>query len=119
MMEQKPINTYQQVESVATMTPVESHVEPTPIEVAPTPVTEAPQPVIYGGASPIVSGLDLGQSTPHQIYGGANPLENTQSMPIMSTPMSTQVVQPVQTSQMTSPVQTAEPVIEPVVDIVQ
>lgn len=55
-----------------------------PVEVTPTIQPQASvQPVIYGGASPVVSNLNLGQNTSHEIYGGANPLENTQSMPIM------------------------------------
>lgn len=56
--------------------------------VIPTVSTES-QPVIYGGASPIVADLNIKQEPTHQIYGGANPLENTQSIPVV------QSVQPV------------------------
>ena len=91
-----------------------------------TPVSSevhAPQPVIYGGASPIVSDLDLGQNSQHQIYGGANPLENTQSMPIMSTPMTNQVENGVPYGAMSvvpnSEQVVATPVMEPIINPVQ
>ena len=38
---------------------------------------------IYGGVSPVVPNFTNDVST-HQIYGGANPLENTQSVPIVN-----------------------------------
>ncbi len=38
------------------------------------------QTPIYGGVSPVVPEPKV--EVPHQIYGGANPLENTQSVPI-------------------------------------
>ncbi len=44
------------------------------------PATDISTP-IYGGVSPIVPEVSTTQNTP-QIYGGANPLENTQSVPI-------------------------------------
>ena len=39
-----------------------------------------PTPVIYGGASPAVTDFNVNQEN-HQIYGGADPLQNTQSIP--------------------------------------
>jgi len=44
-------------------------------------VNPQPSVPIYGGASPVVSGANLGQES-HQIYGGANPLDNTQNISI-------------------------------------
>ena len=39
---------------------------------------------IYGGSSPVIPKIDI-DSTPHRpIYGGANPLENTQSIPTIN-----------------------------------
>ena len=62
------------------VTPVE--VAPVMPEVAPVevaPVVE-PAPTIYGGVSPSVE-VNFEQPQNHQIYGGADPLENTQSIP--------------------------------------
>ena len=42
------------------------------------------EPVIYGGASPIVSDINFNQNTDHQIYGGADPLQNTQTIPTVN-----------------------------------
>ena len=39
---------------------------------------------IYGGVSPVVPNVASDINQPHQIYGGANPLENTQSVPIVN-----------------------------------
>ncbi len=77
--------------------------------VTPT-VQAAPQPVIYGGASPVVQDLNFQQNSTHQIYGGANPLENTQSIPIMETQASQPVV--------TAPQQDV-PVMQPVTQQIQ
>ena len=54
--------------------PVEPVVEETPV------VNEVPT-TIYGGASPVVPNFEM-PTVEHQIYGGANPLENTQSVSI-------------------------------------
>ena len=87
----QPVEVMQQVETLAN--PTVPMVEAAPVEVAQpvevmqpadTQVATEVQPVIYGGASLGVSNLDLNQNPTHQIYGGANPLENTQSMPIMN-----------------------------------
>ena len=94
MIDVQPVEVMQAVES----TPVEVM---QPVEVQTTPDV---QPVIYGGASLGVSNLDLNQNTTHQIYGGANPLENTQSMPIMND--FNQVP--------TAPVEVAQPMMEAV-----
>lgn len=57
-------------------------VVPTVSEVAPQPVEPvSTEPVIYGGASPAVTGFNVSQETNHQIYGGADPLQNTQTIP--------------------------------------
>ena len=53
-------------------------VSPVQQKVVATPDVSAP---IYGGVSPIVPDVSASQVIP-QIYGGANPLENTQSVPI-------------------------------------
>lgn len=84
---------------------------------------QTPQPVIYGGASPVVSDLNFGQNTAHQIYGGANPLENTQSMPIMGTPVAAPVGTMPAVNQMpggqAEMQNVATPVMEPIVESVQ
>ena len=45
-----------------------------------------PAPVIYGGANPSVGNIDFNQNASHQIYGGANPLDNTQPISIGEVP---------------------------------
>ena len=40
------------------------------------------QPSIYGGVSQIIPNIEINQSS-HQIYGGADPLENTQSIKVV------------------------------------
>lgn len=61
-------------------------VDAIPTPVAPTvPSVSNEQHAIYGGVSQILPNdmsINTGSSN-HQIYGGANPLENTQSLPIM------------------------------------
>ena len=57
----------------------EINTQPT-MQIVDTPVSSS-EPVIYGGASPIVSDINFNQNTDHQIYGGADPLENTQPVP--------------------------------------
>ena len=73
------------VENVAMPSPMVSEVN---IEPAAQPVVETPiapaEPVIYGGASPLVPDINFNQNTEHQIYGGADPLQNTQTMPAVS-----------------------------------
>lgn len=41
-------------------------------------------PAIYGGVSQIIPDMNLSDNNTHQIYGGANPLENTQSVPVIN-----------------------------------
>ena len=76
--------------------------EPIAIEVAET--TAVPAPIEEPIAAPVVEPVPVAPVAPAPvampevaqpatqplIYGGANPLENTQSMPIMSTPVSNQ-----------------------------
>ncbi len=83
--------------------PVSTPVVETPQ--VPTPQVEVPTPVesnngnsnvsIYGGASPVVPDLNLQQDKPHQIYGGADPLENTQPLNVAAmNPNPTPVIPP-------------------------
>lgn len=52
------------------------------------------QPVsIYGGASPVVPKINL-EPEHHQIYGGADPSENTQSIPVINNVNNDAVVAP-------------------------
>ena len=60
--------------------PVAAPEAPAMPEVAPVAAPEAP--AIYGGANPAVAPAAVVDSTPHQIYGGADPLENTQSISV-------------------------------------
>lgn len=63
------------------------------------------EPVIYGGANPTVSDINLNQEGTHQIYGGADPLQNTQPIPAIApvTPVAPVSVEP----QVTEPVMVA------------
>lgn len=59
-----------------------SAVEPTPVvNNLVQPEISSPTVPIYGGSDPIVPNITV-PSEEHQIYGGANPLENTQSVSI-------------------------------------
>lgn len=83
------------VEPMGQPVTMEPTVQPTPVEVAPAmDPNQQPQqgPVIYGGASPIVPEININEQQ-HQIYGGANPLENTQSIPISNLTGQQNVVQ--------------------------
>ena len=44
--------------------------------------------------SPIVPDINFGSNNHHEIYGGANPLENTQSVPIVNNSVPITPVQP-------------------------
>ncbi len=65
------------------------------------PVVEAPaveslddaQPVVYGGASPEVKDVVV-EEQPREIYGGANPLENTAPIPTAEVNAAAPVVSP-------------------------
>ena len=101
-------------------------VEPTPVPVAePTPVpvvepTPAPvvepivapasneKPAIYGGVSQIIPSIDLKKKEEHQIYGGADPLENTQTLSV--TPVVAEAPK-VEVSTIPSVTPTAEPAV--------
>ena len=88
-------------------------IQPTPIETVPSaePVMQPQQgPVIYGGASPIVPDININEQQ-HQIYGGANPLENTQSIPISNLTGQQTVVQ-TPSPEPTMVTQQAAPVVE-------
>lgn len=72
---------------------VPTYPTPEPIVTEPVVVPEpAVQPVIYGGANPTVSSINVNQDTNHQIYGGADPLQNTQPIPTVA-PVEPVVVQ--------------------------
>ena len=78
-------------------------------EVAPaSPVGE---PVIYGGVNPTstVTDVNVNNNQTHQIYGGADPLENTQPLPAVQTIQAVQPVAPVPTPVMTAPEVTTAP----------
>ena len=84
VMPQQVAPAYGEVESMVPEQSVVPQITPA------TPVAE-PAPVIYGGANPSVGNIDFNQNVNHQIYGGANPLDNTQSISVAEVPS----VQPV------------------------
>ncbi len=58
-------------------------VEPTPAPVVPeNPVPPTPEVSIYGGVSPIVPNVEQ-EPVERPIYGGANPMDATQAIPII------------------------------------
>ena len=63
--------------------PIEPAPAPMPAPVAPAPVMPAPTPAptVYGGENPSVPQINVNNEEPRQIYGGADPLENTQPIP--------------------------------------
>jgi len=63
------------------------------------------EPVIYGGSSPAVADINVNPE-PHQIYGGADPLQNTQTIPTITpvAPAEPQVVEPVMVTPEVQPV---------------
>jgi nicotinate-nucleotide--dimethylbenzimidazole phosphoribosyltransferase len=69
--------------------PVEQPVMTQPVMAQPViaqPQAQAPVS-IYGGVSPIVPEINAAQPEQHQIYGGADPMENTRSMPVVNQPV--------------------------------
>ena len=79
--------------------PIPQVVVPTVSEVTPQPVEAISSgPVIYGGANPAVTDLNVSRES-HQIYGGADPLQNTQTIPTTNPTMSTVPNEPVMVSQ--------------------
>ena len=82
-------------------------VAPAMPEMAPVAAPAAQEaPVIYGGANPATD-INLNTETNHQIYGGADPLQNTQTIPTVA-PVAAEV--PV----VEAPVMTAMPEVAPV-----
>lgn len=96
------------VDTVAPVAPViEPPVVETPVPAAPvieapvqTPVVETPvveslevkQPTVYGGVSPEVGNVTI-EEQPREIYGGANPLENTAPIPTVAVSAPTPEIQ--------------------------
>ena len=123
---------------VAQPMPEVTPVEPEMPQVVPNVVSEPVNQTvsIYGGVSPSVAKSDIVDTEQHQIYGGANPLENTQSISINdinqaaasqiaagNEPQIEQVVAPVQ-PEVTPVVNPTVPSVEPqaqvaVVDVAQ
>ena len=116
------------------VTPVESEMPQVVPNVVSEPINQTVS--IYGGVSPSVAKSDIVDTEQHQIYGGANPLENTQSISINdinqaaasqiaagTEPQIEQVVAPVQ-PEVTPVVNPTVPSVEPqaqvaVVDVAQ
>lgn len=81
---------------------VVSPVEEVKPETLDAPVVEAPaveslddaQPAVYGGASPEVTNV-VAEEAPKEIYGGANPLENTAPIPTAEVAAAAPAVEPV------------------------
>ena len=119
---------------VPEVTPVESEMPQVVPNVVSEPINQTVS--IYGGVSPSVAKSDIVDTEQHQIYGGANPLENTQSISINdinqaaasqiaagTEPQIEQVVAPVQ-PEVTPVVNPTVPSVEPqaqvaVVDVAQ
>ena len=115
----------QNEEAVSSTTP-EVIVNPTPAEsiqnntVAPNAEVAASEPItivneehrreepkpIYGGASPVIPKIDVGEEH-RPIYGGADPLENTGAIPTINNQVSTPI-----------PKIDAEPKVEPVEPVI-
>ena len=81
-------------------------------EVAPVAAPEAP--AIYGGANPAVAPAAVVDTTPHQIYGGADPLENTQSISVTDVAAVSQPAMP-EVAPVAAPETPAMPEVAPVV----
>lgn len=116
-----------------TVTPVESLDETPAVTPVVTPVESldaepATQPTIYGGASPEITNPETLVEKPREIYGGANPLENTAPIPTVTNIVepateATPIVEPVTEAPTAAPVvepvteaPTAAPVVEPVTE---
>ena len=87
-----------------------------PVEVAPVEAT--PAPVIYGGANPVVDvNFNQGPSN-HQIYGGADPLENTQTIPTVEPqPVVPVITEPVMINSEASVTPVASAAQTPTIDV--
>ena len=98
---------------------VEAPVVEAPV-VEPAPVVESlddAQPTVYGGASPEVSSVEL-EEKPREIYGGANPLENT--APIPTAEVQAAVEAPVAAAPAVEPVvEAAAPAVEEAAPVVE
>ncbi len=106
---------------VAVSTPVvEAPVPAAPVVEAPTPAVETlepAQPTVYGGVSPEVKNVTI-EEKPREIYGGANPLENT--APIPTAAVNTAIQTPAAVYE--TPVVPSAPVVEaptPTVPVVE
>ena len=81
----------------------------------------ATEPLIYGGASPVVGDINVAPVENHQIYGGADPLQNTQTIPGLQAPAVAPVspVEPVMQTPAMPEVVPAPVEAQPVVQIQQ
>ena len=78
-------------------------VQPTPMAPEVAPAVPTGEPVIYGGANPTVTDVNVNNNQTHQIYGGADPLENTQPIPAVQTVQAVQPVAPVPNTVVAAP----------------
>lgn len=89
MPESQPVVQEPVVAPTPVMEPVAPIIEPV-IQMETPAVEEAPKVSIYGGVSPVIPDMKEELNAPHAIYGGANPLDATQSIPIQ-TPVTPEV----------------------------
>ncbi len=74
--------------------------QPAPVPAEPViPLQQEKQPTtphapIYGGVSSIIPNLDVAPHADRPIYGGANPLQNTQPIPVQNQPQPVSTPQP-------------------------
>lgn len=99
--------------------PINPEVISPSVDAIPTPVAPTvssvsnEQHAIYGGVSQILPNdmsINTGSSN-HQIYGGANPLENTQSLPIMGNTQPEMSTAPVSVAPEVAPVVPDIPIV--------
>lgn len=99
-----------EVAPVAPVAPTPAPAPAAPVAPAPVPTpVEAAQTTVYGGENPAIPQINVNNNEPRQIYGGADPLENTQ--PIPQTPAAPVQAAPAVPSIQSQPVQPAAPVI--------
>ena len=117
------------VEPVAPVTPVVETpavapvVETPVVESLDTPAAVTPkvsQPTVYGGVSPEVLKPEVLEEKPREIYGGANPLENTSPIPNINVSTVAPVAPVVETPAVAPVAPVVEtPVVAPVTPVVE